>query len=105
MATSHQKGRMLKRLAVLTLFSSLLPVASQAQVVVRVAPPPPIVEHYGPPPRPGYVWVGGFHRWDGGRYVWTPGHYALPPHPGAVWVRDGYYPHGGGYRYRHGYWR
>ncbi|WP_158941433.1 YXWGXW repeat-containing protein [Granulicella sp. S190] len=96
---------MLKKLAVLALFSSLLPLASQAQVVIRVGPPAPIVEHYGPPPRPGYVWQGGYHRWDGQRYVWTPGHYGRPPRAGAVWVPGSYDRWHGGYRYHRGYWR
>ena len=53
----------------------LAPAVSFAQVgvVVRVGPPAPIVEHYGPPPHPGYVWISGYHRWDGQRYVWVHG--------------------------------
>jgi hypothetical protein len=43
--------------------------AAFAQVVVRVAPPPPIVERHPVAPGPRYVWVGGYHRWDGRRYV------------------------------------
>lgn len=47
-----------------------------APVVVyrdRPAPPPLIVEEYGP--RQGYVWVQGHWRWNGHRYVWIRGHY------------------------------
>jgi hypothetical protein len=72
---------MFKRVALLAVVASIMSVASQAQVAIRIGPPPPVVEHYGPPPRPGWVWVGGFHRWDGARYVWTPGHYAAPLGP------------------------
>ncbi len=36
---------------------SLLPIAANAQVVVRVAPPVAVVEHPGPRPGPGYEWV------------------------------------------------
>src|SRR5579864_6593418 len=32
---------------------------------VAVAPPPPQVEVYGAPPGPGFVWLGGFWRWEG----------------------------------------
>jgi hypothetical protein len=96
---------MFKRVALLAVVASIMSVASQAQVAIRIGPPPPVVEHYGPPPRPGWVWVGGFHRWDGARYVWTPGHYAAPPRPGVRWVPDGYDHRGGRYYYRHGYWR
>jgi hypothetical protein len=96
---------MFKRVALLAVVASIMSVASQAQVAIRIGPPPPVVEHYGPPPRPGWVWVGGFHRWDGARYVWTPGHYAAPPRSGVRWVPDGYEHRGGRYYYRHGYWR
>ena len=95
---------MFKRVALLAALVSTMLVASQAQVAIRIGPPPPVVEHYGPPPRPGWVWMGGFHSWDGARYVWVPGRYAAPPRPGVRWVPDGYYRRGGRY-YRHGYWR
>jgi WXXGXW repeat (2 copies) len=65
---------------------TLLPAASNAQVVVRIGPPVDIVEHPGPPPHRGYVWIAGYHRWDRGRYVWVPGRYERPPHEHAVWV-------------------
>jgi hypothetical protein len=96
---------MFKRVALLAVVASIMSVASQAQVAIRIGPPPPVVEHYGPPPHPGWVWVGGFYRWDGARYVWTPGHYAAPPRPGVRWVPDRYDHRGGRYYYRHGYWR
>ena len=75
----------MKKFAILGILSCALVAApSFAQVVVRVAPPPVIVEHPGPPPRAGYIWTPGYHRWDGARYVWVPGRYAYPPRPQAV---------------------
>ncbi len=79
--------------------------SAQAQVVVRIAPPPPIVEHYGPRPHPGYVWVGGYHRWDGARYVWVPGSWAAPPRPYAHWVPGRWAHRPGGYVWIEGHWR
>jgi hypothetical protein len=79
--------------------------SAQAQVVIRVGPPPPIVEHYGPRPHPGYVWVGGYHRWDGARYNWTPGYWAAPPRPHAYWVPGRYEHRRGGYVFIEGHWR
>jgi hypothetical protein len=56
--------------------------SANAQVYVRIGPPPPprrevIVTR----PGPGYVWVPGYHRWEGGAYVWVPGRWVLPPQP------------------------
>ncbi|WP_213806632.1 YXWGXW repeat-containing protein [Granulicella sp. dw_53] len=96
---------MIKKLILVAFIASMMSGVSEAQIAIRIGPPPPIVEHYGPPPRPGWVWQGGYHRWDGARYVWTPGHYAAPPRRGARWIPDGYYRRGGRYYYRRGYWR
>lgn len=64
----------MKKIALAALLAFLLwPAASNAQVYVRVGPPAPIVERRPPPPERGFVWIGGYHRWDGERYVWVPG--------------------------------
>ncbi len=48
--------------------------AANAQVVIHAGPPPPvIVERPGPPLHAGWVWVSGYYRWNGARYVWVPG--------------------------------
>jgi hypothetical protein len=58
-----------------------------AQTVVRIAPPPPVrVGVVGHAPRRGCVWVGGYQRWTGNRYVWVAGKWVRPPRAGAVWV-------------------
>jgi hypothetical protein len=54
-----------------------VPAAEAAVVIIHHGPrdaPPAIIEER-PAPRPGYVWVGGRHRWRHNRYVWTRGHY------------------------------
>ena len=84
---------------------TFLPAASYAQVVIRVGPPPVIVEHPGPAPGAGFIWIGGFHRWDGARYVWVPGHYERPPHPGARWVAHRWVHRGDHWEMREGHWR
>lgn len=78
--------------------------AAAAQVYVRIGPPRPIVERR-PPPRPGYVWHAGYHRWDGHRYVWVPGTYVAPPRPGVIWVEGRWVHTRHGWRWREGYWR
>ena len=50
------------------------------------APPPPRVEVYGVAPGPGVVWIGGYWRWVGSDYGWTPGRWVRPPRQRAVWV-------------------
>ncbi len=86
---------------------AMLPAAGMAQVgvVVRVAPPAPIVEHYGRPPHHGDVWIAGYHRWDGAHYVWVHGYWGHPPHPGWVWVPAHWAHRRGGWVLIEGHWR
>jgi hypothetical protein len=81
---------------------TLLPAASYAQVYVRVGPPAPVVEHYGPPPHPGWVWQPGYHYWD---YVWRGGVWAQPPRAHAVWVPHHWAHRHGGWVLVEGHWR
>lgn len=79
--------------------------AAGAQVVVRIGPPHPVYEAPPPRPHPGWVWQRGYHRWDGGNYVWVPGSWAEPPHGHGRWV-DGHWAHrGGGWVWVEGHWR
>jgi len=83
----------------------LIAGAASAEVIVQIAPPAAIVEVRPTPPSRRYVWIAGYHRWDGGRYVWVPGSWALPPRPHARWV-----PHRWVRRHDHwvlveGHWR
>jgi hypothetical protein len=95
-----------KKIAMAILLALMLaPAASFAQVMIRVGPPPPVYERRGPPPGEGYVWQDGYHRYDGGQYVWTPGHYERPPHPGARWVAHRWEHRHGGYVMVEGHWR
>ncbi len=83
----------------------LIPAAANAQVVVRIGPPAPIVETRGPAPERGFVWIAGYHAWDGNRYVWTPGRWERPPHPHAVWVAHRWVHRHGGWVLIEGHWR
>jgi hypothetical protein len=89
----------------LLLAATLSPVASFGQIVVRVGPPAPIVERRGPAPGREFVWIDGYHRWDGARYVWVPGRWDRPPHPGAHWVAHRWVHRNGGYVMVEGHWR
>jgi hypothetical protein len=70
---------------------------------VAVAPPPPVVETYGVAPAPGYVWIGGYWNWVGGRHVWVGGHWERP-HPGYYWEPHHWVRAGGGWRLAGGHW-
>lgn len=77
-----------------------------AEVVVNEAPPAPVAEVVTVAPAPGFVWVGGYWGWYGGRYTWVAGGWHQPPRTGAVWV-GGYWSArpGGGHVWVGGRWR
>jgi hypothetical protein len=109
--TNHIKKSGINRLVCSGLASLMvagglaLQPAAFGQVVITVAPPVPIVETIPPSPGPNWVWVGGYHQFRGGRYVWIKGHYAHPPHPGQSWVAGHYDKRGKGWVYVGGHWR
>ncbi len=70
---------------------------------IAVAPPAPRVEVIGVAPAPGYVWVGGYWNWVGGRHVWVPGAWR-PGRPGYYWVPHRWVAVGGGWRLEPGHW-
>lgn len=74
------------------------------EVVVTDLPPAPVAEYVGVAPGPGFVWIGGYYHWAGGRWVWYRGHYERPPRPGARWVAPRYVIRGGTRVYVRGYW-
>jgi hypothetical protein len=60
---------------------------AQAQVVVRIGPPPPAPRQVVPvAPGARYVWVPGYYRYNGHAYIWVAGRYAIPPSHYRVWV-------------------
>jgi hypothetical protein len=101
-----RKSSMVKKIAMAVLLAlTFLPAASYAQVIVRIAPPVAIVEHPGPRPQPGFVWIAGYHRWDGAHYVWVGGRWDRPPHPGQRWVAHRWVHRGDHWEMVEGHWR
>jgi hypothetical protein len=98
---------MFKKIALALLFAATLcPVAAYAQVSIRIGPPPPpVVEVRGNPPDRGYVWVDGYHRYEGDHYVWTPGHWDRPPHEHARWAPHHWVRRHGEWVLVEGHWR
>src|SRR5277367_3940366 len=79
--------------------------AVAAEVIIKVGPPAAIVETRGVAPSPRYLWLAGYHRWDGNAYVWVPGRWELPPRPGARWVAHRWVRRHGGWVFVEGRWR
>lgn len=87
------------------LFGLLTVGTVSAEVVVRIGPPHAVVERRGVAPGPGYVWINGYHNWDGTRHVWVPGRWDRPPHPGGRWVAHRWVRRGNGWVLAEGHWR
>jgi len=94
-------------LAAAALAAVLWPAPANAgvNVYVGVAPPPLVVETRPVVPGPGYVWVAGYHRWDGHAYIWVPGRWAIPPHHKTVWVAGHWKKSPQGWYWMEGHWR
>jgi hypothetical protein len=67
-------------------------------------PPPPIAEAPPASPGPEFVWIGGYHRWDGHAYIWIHGHYDRRPHAAAHWQPAHWENRGRGHVWIEGRW-
>jgi len=94
----------LKRLIGLV-FVAALAFNAAAEVVVQIAPPRAVIERRGPPPGAGYVWIGGYHRWDGNAYAWNAGRWEQPPRPHARWAAHHWVHRHDGWVLVEGHWR
>ena len=79
--------------------------APRGRLYVRVGPPAPVVEMRIGAPGPGYIWVPGYHMWNGGAYVWAPGRWMLPPRARAAWVPARWVRDRRGWYFVEGHWR
>jgi hypothetical protein len=79
--------------------------AAGARVYVRVGPPRAVAEVRVARPGPDYVWVSGYHRWDGAAYVWVPGAWQRPPRAHAAWVPGHWRHERRGWYFVEGHWR
>jgi hypothetical protein len=95
----RQRGGRVVRTETIT---TAAPVGSE--IIVREAPPAPIVETVVVSPGPGFVWVSGGWMWHD-RWVWERGHWDRPPRVGVVWVPHRYVYRGGVHVFVRGGWR
>jgi len=91
--------------ALLSTVLSAIPASASTRVYVRVGPPAPIVEVRPVAPGPRYVWVDGYHRWNGRAYARVPGRWVVPPRARAVWVPGRWVHEKRGYYWVDGHWR
>ena len=58
---------LLKRLIGLVFAGALIFSAAAGEIVVRIGPPHGVSERRSRAPGRDYVWISGYHRWDGTR--------------------------------------
>jgi hypothetical protein len=79
---------------------------ADAHVYVNIRPPAIRIETRSGRPGPGYSWVPGYYRWDGGAYVWVSGRWERPPHRHHRWARGHWAHHRHhGWFWVEGHWR
>jgi hypothetical protein len=88
-----------------TIGASVACASPRGRIFVRVGPPAPIVETRIVAPGPGYIWIPGYHTWNGAAYVWVPGRWDRPPRPRAYWVPGRWVRERRGWYYIEGHWR
>jgi hypothetical protein len=98
---------MLKKILMGSAFGVLLSVGAvlAEEVIVRVRPPAAVVETHPARPGPRFVWIAGYHSWNGSAYAWVPGRWERPPRPGARWVAHKWVRRNGGWVLQEGRWR
>jgi hypothetical protein len=97
----------MKVISTLVLMSSIWAAgcAGPSRVYVRTGPPAPIVTARIVSPGPEFVWIEGYHRWDGARYVWVTGRWERPPRLYAVWESGHWAKTNRGWYFIEGRWR
>ena len=96
----------MKKIALAVLLAiAMVPVASLAQISVRIGPPHDVYERRGPRPDWQSVWVNGYHRYDNDHYAWTPGRWDHPPQHNQRWVKAHWQHRHDGWVMVEGHWR
>jgi len=88
-----------------TLLAAPACASPRGRVYVRVGPPAPIVEARVVAPGQGYIWISGYHNWNGRAYAWVPGRWERPPRARARWVPAHWQHERHGWYLVEGHWR
>ena len=88
-------------------FAGALAVGSSygAEIIVKERPPRAVVESRGHSPGRDYVWIPGYHRWEGNHYVWEKGRWDRPPRVHARWIAPRWEHRHDGWFFIEGRWR
>ncbi|MEK7397718.1 MAG: hypothetical protein AAB116_12375 [Candidatus Poribacteria bacterium] len=73
-------------------------------VYVKKAPPKAIAETPSAKPNTSAIWVSGFWKWNGKKYVWVNGYWDTNP-LGKEWVSGKWQKTRNGWLREPGYWR
>jgi hypothetical protein len=92
--------------AILALAIAVLPVATQAGVIVSITVAPPVLPVYVQPvcPEVGYLWTPGYWAYGDAGYYWVPGVWMAPPQVGYLWTPGYWGWNSGVYAWNAGYW-
>lgn len=84
----------------------LMNIALSTPKIVYVAKKPPAVKviKVGPKPYKNTVWISGYWKWNGNKYVWSKGHW-VKPKKGKVWVKGHWEKKPRGWIYIKGHWK
>jgi len=78
-------------------------IPAAAQVVVRIAPPPPRAE-VAPQPRRGHLWVAGHWDWRNRNHQWVKGHW-IRERRGYQYSQPSWMERDGRWHMQRGAWR
>ncbi len=98
------KIHFLKTITVL-LLAFTFSFSGNAQIVVKVRPPAPIIKIRPIRPGPNHIWIGGNYTWRNGHYYYTDGYWAVPSRQHKHWVEGKWKHKRGGWVWIPGRWR
>lgn len=78
--------------------------SQEPEMRATMAPPAMQAEVQTAMPGQGFVWVPGYWRWRGNRYVWRAGAWKRPQHPNHQWVPGQWQAVGNQFVWVRGHW-
>lgn len=89
-----------------TMFAILFgTLTTNAQIIIKVRPGPPVVRVRPVSPGPRHIWINGEYILQGNRYIYTDGYWAVPPPNYRYWKEGHWKKRRGGWIWIRGHWR